>query len=130
MPLLLQEIMMWQMNIAVTGKRTSGRTLFFRTFLCSELSAVDRASTIQMEITILSGETCFLSSSTAPQVREAQPRRQYVAQITAEHPDVRWKILAQHFPAYPGAAKSHTDCKEYLARIAADNDIDLIYGST
>lgn len=25
--------------------------------------------------------------------------------------------------------KSHTDCKEYLARIAADNDIDLILGA-
>ena len=67
-----------------------------------------------------------LNSSTS---QGSAAQEQYVAQITAEHPDVRWKILAQHFPAYPGAVKSHTDCKEYLARIAADNDIDLILGA-
>lgn len=67
-----------------------------------------------------------LNSSTS-QGSEAQ--EQYVAQVVAEHPDTRWRILAQHYPAYPGAEKSHTDCKEYLARIAEANDIDLILGA-
>ena len=67
-----------------------------------------------------------LNSSTS-QGSEAQ--EQYVAQIVAEHPDTKWRVLAQHYPAYPGAERSHTDCKEYLARIADANDIDLILGA-
>lgn len=67
-----------------------------------------------------------LNSSTS-QGYEAQ--EQYAAQVVAEHPDTRWRILVQHYPAYPGASRSHTDCKEYLARIADDNDIDLILGA-
>ena len=50
---------------------------------------------------------------------------QFAAQVTAEHPDVRWKILVQHYSPY-SAQDSHTNTKEYLARIAADNDIDLV----
>ena len=62
-------------------------------------------------------------------VQGSEAQEQYVAQVVSEHPDVRWRILAQHYPAYPGAARSHTDCKEYLARIADANDIDLILGA-
>lgn len=50
----------------------------------------------------------------------------YVAQIVAEHPEVQWRILAQHYPAYSGTKDSHTNSKEYLARIASDNGIDLV----
>lgn len=67
-----------------------------------------------------------LNSSTS---QGSEVQEQYVAQIVAEHPDTKWRILAQHFPAYTGAVNSHTDCKEYLARIAAANDIDLILGA-
>lgn len=56
-------------------------------------------------------------------------QEQYVAQIVSEHPDIKWRILAQHFPAYTGAVNSHTGCREYLARIAEANDIDLILGA-
>lgn len=64
-----------------------------------------------------------LNSSTnqPPEVHES-----YVAQIVAEHPEVKWRILAQHYPAYSGTKDSHTNSKEYLARIASDNDIDLV----
>lgn len=67
-----------------------------------------------------------LNSSTT---QGSDVQEQYVAQVVAEHPDTRWRILAQHFPAYPGAKGSHTNCKEYLARIAYNNDIDLILGA-
>ncbi len=67
-----------------------------------------------------------LNSSTT---QGSEVQEQYVAQVVAEHPDTRWRILAQHYPAYPGAKGSHTDCKEYLAQIAYDNDIDLILGA-
>lgn len=56
-------------------------------------------------------------------------QEQYVAQVVAEHPQVKWRILAQHYPAYPAAEDSHTGAKEYLARIAIDNDIDLVLGA-
>ena len=64
-----------------------------------------------------------LNSSTnqPPEVHEA-----YVAQVVADHPEVRWRILAQHYPAYSGAKDSHNIGKEYLARITIDNDIDLV----
>ena len=55
----------------------------------------------------------------------ATVHEQFAAQVTAEHPDVRWKILVQHYSPY-SAQDSHTNTKEYLARIAADNDIDLV----
>lgn len=67
-----------------------------------------------------------LNSSTS---QESAVQEQYVAQIVSEHPDTKWRILAQHYPAYTGAVGSHTNCKEYLARIADDNDIDLILGA-
>ena len=51
----------------------------------------------------------------------------YVAQVVAEHPEVTWRILVQHHSAYSGVAKSRNDnSKEYLARIASENDIDLV----
>lgn len=67
-----------------------------------------------------------LNSST---VQGSAVQEQYVAQIVSEHPDTQWRILAQHFPAYPASVRSHTDCKEYLARIAESNDIDLVLGA-
>lgn len=74
------------------------------------------------------GDVLFivLNSSTS---QGSAVQEQYVAQIVSEHPDTRWRIVAQHFPAYPASVRSHTDCKEYLARIADSNDIDLILGA-
>ena len=68
----------------------------------------------------------ILNSSTS-QGEAAQ--EQYVAQVVAEHPDTTWRILAQHYSAYPGTKNTRSNCKEYLARIAADNDIDLVLGA-
>ncbi len=68
-----------------------------------------------------------LNSSThqPPEVHEA-----YVAQVVAENPDVNWRILAQHYPAYAGRRNARNDnSKEYLARIADANKIDLVLGA-
>lgn len=53
-------------------------------------------------------------------------QEQYVKQIVNEHPDTRWRILAEHFPAYSGAQNSGSNVGEYLPRIAADYQIDLV----
>lgn len=51
----------------------------------------------------------------------------YVAQVIAENPDVNWRILVQHYPAYAGRENARNDNnKEYMARIANANDIDLV----
>lgn len=51
----------------------------------------------------------------------------YVAQVASEHPEVKWKILVQHYPAYKGVTGSgNGSFKEYLAHAAIDNDIDLV----
>lgn len=51
----------------------------------------------------------------------------YVAQVVAENPDVNWKILVQHYPAYAGRQNARNDNnKEYLARITSEHDIDLV----
>ena len=62
-------------------------------------------------------------------IQGSEVQEQYAAQVVAEHPDTKWRILVQHFPAYPGSEGTHTDCKEYLARIAEANDIDLVLGA-
>ena len=65
-----------------------------------------------------------LNSSTIqpPEVHEA-----YVAQVVSEHPEVKWRILVQHYPAYKGTTGSgNGSIKESLARITIDNDIDLV----
>ncbi len=53
-------------------------------------------------------------------------QEEFVAQVVAEHPDVRWRIIAEHYPAYSGAKNSGSSVGQYLPRIAADYQIDLV----
>lgn len=55
-----------------------------------------------------------------------EEQEEYVKQVVADHPDVRWRILAEHYPAYSGAKNSGSNVGEYLPRIAADYQIDLV----
>ena len=65
-----------------------------------------------------------LNSST---IQPAEVHEAYVAQIVSEHPEAKWRILVQHYPAYKGTTGSgNGSIKEYLARITIDNDIDLV----
>ncbi len=51
----------------------------------------------------------------------------YAAQIISEHPEVKWRIVIQHYAAYSGTGNSgNGKSKEYLAHIAMDNGVDLV----
>lgn len=51
----------------------------------------------------------------------------YAAQIISEHPEVKWRIVTQHYSAYSGVGSSGNGIsKDYLAHIAMDNGVDLI----
>lgn len=75
------------------------------------------------------GETLFivLNSST---VQSFDVLEQYVAKVVGEHPEVKWRILAQHFSPYSSVSRYQEDndsrIREYLARAATDNQIDLV----
>lgn len=53
---------------------------------------------------------------------------QYVANVVRENPNVRWRIVAQHYTPYSSKPDSTNSSKisEYLARLAVDNHIDLV----
>lgn len=59
-------------------------------------------------------------------VSGGQEQEAYVAQVVSEHPEIRWRILAEHYPAYSGAKNSGSSVGQYLPRIAADYGIDLV----
>lgn len=53
----------------------------------------------------------------------------YVAEVVGLHPDTKWRILIEHYPAYSSVEKYQArleNDKECLARIADDNFIDLV----
>jgi hypothetical protein len=53
-----------------------------------------------------------------------------VAKVVQENPDVKWRVLAQHYSPYSSVSKYQdridSHIREYLARAAIDNDIDLV----
>jgi hypothetical protein len=55
---------------------------------------------------------------------------EYVPQVIAEHPEAKWRVLVQHYPAYSSVAKYQERLDSWirnsLAYIAEDNDIDLV----
>ena len=55
---------------------------------------------------------------------------QYVPQVIAEHPDTKWRIIIQHYPAYSSIGKYQEEMDPWirnsLAYICEDNDIDLV----
>ena len=52
---------------------------------------------------------------------------QFVAQVTSEHPEVKWRILAQHYPAYSGVeSATAAEDKDWIIALATDYDIDLV----
>ena len=75
------------------------------------------------------GETLFivLNSST---IQSFDVLEQYVAKVVQENPDVKWRILAQHFSPYSSVSKyqenNDSQIREYLARAAMDNNVDLV----
>ena len=55
---------------------------------------------------------------------------QYVPQVIAQHPDAKWRIIIQHYPAYSSVQKYQENMDPWiadsLAYICEDNDIDLV----
>ena len=54
----------------------------------------------------------------------------YVPKVIAEHPDTKWRILIQHYPAYSSVARYQEQMDSWmrysLGYICEDNDIDLV----
>lgn len=51
----------------------------------------------------------------------------YAAQIVSEFPNVKWRIVIQHYPAYSGVGSYGNGISDdYLSNITIDNDIDLV----
>ena len=75
------------------------------------------------------GDVLFivLNSST---IQPTDIHEEYVPQVIAEHPDTKWRVLIQHYPAYSSVAKYQEKLDGWisasLAYIAEDNDIDLV----
>ena len=75
------------------------------------------------------GDVLFLvlNSITA---QETDTHEEYVPKVIAEHPDTKWRVIIQHYPAY-SSVKRYQDqmdswIRKSLAYICADNDIDLV----
>lgn len=55
---------------------------------------------------------------------------EYVPKVIAEHPDTRWRVIIQHYPAYSSVAKYQermdSQLRYSLGYICEDNDIDLV----
>lgn len=75
------------------------------------------------------GDVLFLvlNSITA---QETDTHEEYVPKVIAEHPDTKWRVIIQHYPAY-SSVKRYQDqmdswLRKSLAYICADNDIDLV----
>lgn len=75
------------------------------------------------------GETLFivLNSNITPPYDALE---EYVAEVVKEHPDVKWRILAQHYSPYSSVRKyqetNSSSIRKYLARLSIDNGIDLV----
>ena len=58
----------------------------------------------------------------------------YVPKVIAEHPDTKWRILIQHYPAYSSVARYQEQMDSWmrysLGYICEDNDIDLVLTGT
>ncbi len=54
----------------------------------------------------------------------------YVPKVIAEHPDTKWRIIIQHYPAYSSVEKYQKNMDSWmrfsLGYICEDNDIDLV----
>ena len=50
--------------------------------------------------------------------------------VIAEHPDTKWRVIIQHYPAYSSVKRYQEQLDSWvrrsLAYICADNDIDLV----
>ncbi len=55
---------------------------------------------------------------------------EYVPKVIAEHPDTKWRIIIQHYPAYSSVEKYQKNMDSWmrfsLGYICEDNDIDLV----
>lgn len=75
------------------------------------------------------GDVLFivLNSVTA---QETDIHEEYVPKVVAEHPDTRWRVIIQHYPAYSSVKRYQDEMdswiRESLAYICIDNDIDLV----
>lgn len=75
------------------------------------------------------GDVLFLVLNSAT----AQPtdiHEEYVPKVIAEHPDTKWRVIIQHYPAYSSVQhyqeKMDPWIRNSLAYICEDNDIDLV----
>lgn len=62
--------------------------------------------------------------------QDTDTHEEYVPKVIAEHPDTKWRVIIQHYPAY-SSVKRYQDqmdswIRKSLAYICADNDIDLV----
>ncbi len=55
---------------------------------------------------------------------------EYVPKVIAEHPDTKWRIIIQHYPAYSSVERYQKNMDSWmrfsLGYICEDNDIDLV----
>ena len=62
--------------------------------------------------------------------QETDIHEEYVPQVVAQHPDTKWRIIIQHYPAYSSVEKYQQKLDSWirysLAYICEDNDIDLV----
>ena len=62
--------------------------------------------------------------------QDTDTHEEYVPKVIAEHPDTKWRILIQHYPAYSSVARYQEQMDSWmrysLGYICEDNDIDLV----
>ena len=62
--------------------------------------------------------------------QETDTHEEYVPKVIAEHPDTKWRVIIQHYPAYSSVKRYQDQIDSWLlkslAYICADNDIDLV----
>lgn len=76
----------------------------------------------------LRGDALFIVLNSGT-IQPVETFEDYVAEIVGQHPDTKWRILIEHYPAYSSVEKYQArleNDKECLARIADDNFIDLV----
>lgn len=75
------------------------------------------------------GDVLFIVLNSCTE-QETDIHEQYVPQVVAQHPDTKWRVIIQHYPAYSGVQKYQEKLDAWirnsLAYICEDNDIDLV----
>lgn len=75
------------------------------------------------------GDVLFIVLNSCTE-QETDIHEQYVPQVIAQHPDTKWRVIIQHYPAYSSVQKYQEKLDSWirysLAYICEDNDIDLV----